>query len=135
MPAHTNAATEAGRLAHFFGWADGDVVADLCALVIVVGEGGRGDQTAKKQTCEQQSDAVLHEKASSALHLFPTSGLPYFLAPALAGLRAPPFFALSRRSSTAATMMGSPTVASTKTSPNFPPSDAGTNLPQEIASL
>ena len=33
------------------------------------------------------------------------------------------------------TMMGSPTVASTKTSPNRPPSDGGTNLPQEIASL
>jgi hypothetical protein len=60
----------------------------------------------------------------------------HFLAAALAPLRPlPPFFALSKRSITAATMSGSPTVASTKTSPNFPPSDGGTNLPQEIASL
>src|SRR5579863_3890040 len=47
----------------------------------------------------------------------------------------PPFLALSRRSSTAATIIGSPTVASTNTSPNLPPSDGGTNLPHEIASL
>src|SRR5580698_8984786 len=40
----------------------------------------------------------------------------------------------SSRSRTAATMMGNPTVASTKTSPNLPPSDGGTNLPHEIAS-
>ena len=39
------------------------------------------------------------------------------------------------RSSTAATISGNPTVASTKTSPNFPPSAGGTNLPHETASL
>src|SRR6266851_4427192 len=39
------------------------------------------------------------------------------------------------RSSTAATISGRPTVASTKTSPNFPPSAGGTNFPHEIASL
>jgi hypothetical protein len=58
----------------------------------------------------------------------------HFLATAFAPLRAP-FFALSRRSITAATMIGRPTVASTKTSPNFPPSEGGTNFPHEIASL
>src|SRR5208337_4081186 len=42
------------------------------------------------------------------------------------------FFSLS---STAATTSGKPTVASTNTSPNFPPSAGGTNLPQETASL
>src|SRR5258708_14647751 len=39
------------------------------------------------------------------------------------------------RSNTAATISGSPTVASTKTSPNFPPSAGGTNFPHETASL
>ena len=34
-----------------------------------------------------------------------------------------------------ATINGNPTVASTNTSPNFPPSAGGTNLPHEIASL
>src|SRR5207244_8958983 len=38
-------------------------------------------------------------------------------------------------SSTAATISGKPTVASTKTSPKRPPSAGGTNFPQEIASL
>ncbi len=42
---------------------------------------------------------------------------------------------LSKRSNTAATIKGSPTVASTNTSPNLPPSAGGTNLPHEIASL
>jgi Arc/MetJ-type ribon-helix-helix transcriptional regulator len=39
------------------------------------------------------------------------------------------------RSRTDATIIGNPTVASTKTSPNFPPSDGGTNFPHEMASL
>src|SRR5215469_8079890 len=42
---------------------------------------------------------------------------------------------LRRRSSTAATTSGKPTVASTKTSPNLPPSAGGTNFPHETASL
>src|SRR5206468_11650994 len=45
-----------------------------------------------------------------------------------------PLFA-SSRSNTAATISGRPTVASTKTSANLPPSSGGTNLPHEIASL
>ena len=60
----------------------------------------------------------------------------HFRAVALVPLRTlPPFLTLFNRSITAATMIGSPTVASTKTSPNFPPSEGGTNLPHEIASL
>src|SRR6266566_3555564 len=39
------------------------------------------------------------------------------------------------RSSTARTINGSATVASSKTSANFPPSSGGTNLPQETASM
>src|SRR5437588_236078 len=42
---------------------------------------------------------------------------------------------LSSRSSTAATISGNPMVASTKTSPNFPPSAGGTNLPHDTASV
>jgi hypothetical protein len=42
---------------------------------------------------------------------------------------------LSNLSSTAATISGNPTVASTNTSPNLPPSAGGTNFPHEIASL
>src|SRR5215469_18044039 len=45
------------------------------------------------------------------------------------------FLSLSSRSNTAATIIGNPTVASTNTSPNLPPSDGGTNLPHDIASL
>ena len=45
------------------------------------------------------------------------------------------YFLFFSRSSTAATMMGRPTVASTNTSPNLPPSAGGTNFPQEMASL
>src|SRR3954469_25958618 len=59
----------------------------------------------------------------------------YFLAIDFAVFLPDPFLDFSRRSMTAATTMGRPTVASTKTSPNFPPSDGGTNLPHEIASL
>src|SRR5579863_889761 len=55
-----------------------------------------------------------------------TSSLHFFAAvfplPALL-----PF--LSSRSNTAATIKGSPTVASTNTSPNLPPSAGGTNFP------
>src|SRR5579859_2569325 len=39
-----------------------------------------------------------------------------------------------RRSNSAAIITGRPTVASTNTSPNLPPSAGGTNLPQEMAS-
>src|SRR5215469_15027496 len=42
---------------------------------------------------------------------------------------------LRRRSSTAETISGKPTVASTKTSPNLPPSAGGTNFPHDTASL
>src|ERR1700692_1000281 len=58
---------------------------------------------------------------------FPTAFFPF--------LAAPLFLPLSKRSNTAATMSGRPTVASRNTSPNFPPSAGGTNLPHEIASL
>jgi len=70
-----------------------------------------------------------------------TLGVKEFFHPAPAG----PLYGLTiaffaagfffSRSSTAATISGRPTVASTKTSPNFPPSAGGTNFPQETASL
>src|SRR5712675_1744335 len=69
---------------------------------------------------------------------FPTRGYTsvyFFDTTRLAVFPPRPFLALSKRSITAATMIGNPTVASTKTSPNFPPSEGGTNLPQEMASL
>jgi hypothetical protein len=59
----------------------------------------------------------------------------YFFEAALPDLRPLVFFPFSSRSITAATISGNPTVASTNTSPNFPPSDGGTNFPHEIASL
>ena len=62
------------------------------------------------------------------------SAASHFLAAAIFPLPALlPF--LSKRSNTAATISGNPTVASTKTSPNLPPSAGGTNFPQDIASL
>ena len=42
---------------------------------------------------------------------------------------------LSKRSNTAATISGKPTVASTNTSPKRPPSAGGTNFPHDTASL
>ena len=63
------------------------------------------------------------------------SSLPYFRFAAGFFPLFEVFWFLSSRSRTAATMIGRPTVASTKTSPNLPPSDGGTNLPHEIASL
>src|SRR5579863_7200019 len=57
-----------------------------------------------------------------ATAFFPLPALCFFLSP-------------SSRSSTAATIRGNPTVASRKTSPNFPPSAGGTNLPHDTASL
>ena len=61
----------------------------------------------RETLCPQSGDGLLSLPLSNGL-------------PALART---PFLAFSSRSITAATMIGNPTVASTKTSPNFPPSD------------
>ena len=81
-----------------------------------------------------QTDSRASE-AGATNQPFPAGCLTYYLFatavfPLLVLL---PF--LSSRSSTAATINGSPTVASTNTSPNLPPSAGGTNLPHDTASL
>src|SRR3984957_6403560 len=63
------------------------------------------------------------------------TSLPFLLLPFLLLEVRWLFLSPSSRSRTAATINGKPTVASRKTSPNFPPSAGGTNLPQDTASL
>src|SRR5581483_165216 len=70
--------------------------------------------------------------------LSPAQGLvrlSYFRAKTFFSFFVAPPLSLSSLSRTAATIIGNPTVASTNTSPNMPPSAGGTNFPQETASL
>src|SRR5260370_5196017 len=82
-----------------------------------------------KALSSRRDDSLKRQQITSTF-----SSENHFLATAFVPFRAP-FFALSKRSMTAATMIGRPTAPSPKTSPNFPPSNAGTTFPHEITSL